>query len=97
MNYFYVYILHCHDGSYYIGHTENLELRISEHNQGKFSGYTSKRLPVKLVYHQQFNLRDDAFTAERKLKKWSRKKKEALINENWSLVSYFAKKKFKKN
>ena len=81
MNYFYVYILKCSDGSYYVGHTDNLEIRISEHNLKKYSGYTSSRLPVELMFHQEFYSRDEAFNAERKIKGWRRSKKEALIKK----------------
>lgn len=80
---FYCYIVQCSDGSFYIGHTEDLQKRISEHNTGVYPGYTSKRLPVKLVYHELFNTRDEAFAAEHKIKRWSRKKKEILIKEGW--------------
>jgi predicted GIY-YIG superfamily endonuclease len=80
MNCFFVYILKCHDNSYYIGHTDNLEKRLSEHNNKQYSGYTSSRTPVKLVFYQNFELRDFAFIAERKIKGWNRKKKELLIN-----------------
>ena len=74
---FYVYILKCSDGSYYIGHTENIEQRISEHKLGKYSGYTSSRLPVKVVFMQEFGTRYEALCAERKMKKWTRLKKES--------------------
>ncbi len=80
---FYVYILRCGDGSYYTAHTDNLENRLLEHKIGKCAGYTSTRLPVTLVYYETFNSRDDAFIAERKIKGWSRKKKEALMQKNW--------------
>jgi len=80
---FYVYILKCRDGSFYIGHTDNLENRIYEHKIKKYSGYTSSRLPVQLVFVETFSTRDDAFRAERKLKKWTRKKKIKLIEEGW--------------
>ena len=95
MNYFFVYILKCNDESYYTGHTDNLENRILEHNLGSYGGYTSKRLPVVLVFYQIFETRDSAFTAERKIKNWSRKKKEALIEKNWEKLSLFSKKNFK--
>ena len=83
MLYFYVYILQCNDNSFYTGHTDNLEKRISEHNNGKFAGYTSTRLPVKLVFHQEFGTRLEALEAERKLKNWSKIKKETLIEFGW--------------
>ncbi len=95
MNDFFVYILKCSDNSYYIGHTDNIEKRISEHQLNEYPCYTSKRLPVDLVFTQSFGSRDEAFIVERQLKKWSRQKKEALINNNWTEVSLLAKKEFK--
>lgn len=78
-NSFWVYILKCSDGSYYTGSTNNLERRINEHNFKKYKGYTSSRLPVELVYSQKFDNPNEAISAERQIKGWSRKKKEALI------------------
>ena len=80
---FHVYILRCSDGSYYTGHTDNLEKRLSEHRMSKYDGYTSTRLPIELVFHQGFNSRYEAMAAEKKLKTWNRKKKEALIQDGW--------------
>jgi predicted GIY-YIG superfamily endonuclease len=91
---FYIYILKCSDGSYYVGHTDNLELRLSEHQLGLGGLYTAKRLPVELVYAATFGSRDEAFTAERQIKNWSRKKKEALMKEDWNLLHKLAKKNF---
>lgn len=79
MAYFYVYILQCSDGMYYVGHTDNLEQRISEHHSATTTGFTSRRLPIQLIYHQVFIGRDEALIAERKIKKWTRRKKEALM------------------
>jgi len=90
MKYFYVYILYCNDGSYYTGHTDNIEKRIFEHNEGKVSCYTSSRLPVKLVFLQTFEYRDQAITSEMQIKKWSRKKKEALIKKDWDKLKQLA-------
>ena len=88
MSYFYVYILKCSDGSYYTGHTDNIEARISQHKQGLIKRcYTSTRLPVEVVFVQEFGSRDDAFVAERKIKGWSRKKKMALTKKDWGLIS----------
>jgi putative endonuclease len=84
---FWVYILKCADGSYYTGHTDNLEKRINEHQAGIFESYTQFRRPVELVYQQQFSSREDAFAAERKVKGWSRKKKEAMMAGDWKKVS----------
>lgn len=83
MQSYFLYILKCSDNSYYIGHTDNLEKRLSEHKDGLGGKYTLSRLPIKLVYQELFSSRDDAFQAERKLKKWTRLKKEMLINRGW--------------
>jgi putative endonuclease len=79
MKSYWVYILSCSDKSFYTGVTSNLQNRIEEHNAGKYSGYTSKRLPVKLVYSQEFHDVKEAINAEKQIKGWSRKKKQALI------------------
>jgi predicted GIY-YIG superfamily endonuclease len=91
---FYVYILKCGDDSYYVGHTDDIEKRIAEHELNTYDCYTSTRLPVKVMYIQTFATRGEALDSERQLKKWSRKKKDALIEEDWSKVSLLAKKKF---
>ena len=86
---FWVYILECADKSYYIGHTDNLEKRLYEHEHSLNTCYTSGKFPVRLVYSCEFNNRDDALSRERQLKGWSRKKKQALINKDWcSLIEY---------
>ncbi len=76
----YVYILECSDGSYYTGSTQNLELRLLQHQNGEGSNHTKKRLPVKLVYYEEFPRVDLAFHREKQIQGWSRKKKQALIN-----------------
>ena len=76
MQYFYVYILKCSDGSYYTGHTDNIEARISQHQQGLIKNcYTITRLPIIVVFSQTFGSRNEAFIAERKIKGWSKQKK----------------------
>ena len=77
---YHFYILKCSDGSYYVGSAANLKDRVERHNQGRGPSYTSKRLPVQLVYHERFNNLDGAVKREHQIKKWSRAKKEALIN-----------------
>src|SRR5438445_13192371 len=79
---FYVYILRCRDASYYVGHTDNLEARIADHNGGQFSAYTRKRRPVLLGFSQDFRTREEALARERQLQGWSRAKKEALVAGN---------------
>jgi predicted GIY-YIG superfamily endonuclease len=88
---FYVYILRCVDYSYYVGHTDNLENRIAQHESGELPGYTQNRRPVRLVFADEFQTRDEALEAERKIKGWSRAKKEALIMGNWERVRLLAK------
>ena len=79
MKTYWVYILKCSDGSYYTGSTSNIEKRVSEHNNGGVKGYTFKRRPVELVFSEYFEDVYDAISAERKIKDWTRVKKEALI------------------
>ena len=76
-----MYILKCSDNTYYIGSTTNLELRIAEHNQGEGAEYTKRRLPVQLVYFEECLSIKDAFLREKQVQGWSRKKREALIND----------------
>ncbi|MBK7630463.1 MAG: GIY-YIG nuclease family protein [Ignavibacteriales bacterium] len=76
---YFVYIVRCSDGSYYTGVTSNLEKRIAEHNSGLIKGYTSKRLPLELVYSNRFNNVSDAIRSEKQIKGWRRDKKEALV------------------
>ncbi len=89
---FYLYILKCSDGSYYTGHTDDLGKRLAEHGEG-YCEYTAKRLPVELVFSDEFTTREDAFGRERQIKGWSRKKKEALIEGNWDKLKKLAKGK----
>lgn len=96
MEYFYCYILRCADGSYYTGHTDNLDKRFAEHQDGCFGGYTSKRLPVERVFSQEFETRDEAFLAEQKIKKWSRAKKEAFIKQHWDELQQLSKRSSEK-
>jgi putative endonuclease len=90
---FWVYILRCADDSYYTGHTDNLEKRLAEHQFGQYSGYTSTRLPVTLVFSQEFSSREEVVVSEQQIKGWSRKKKEAMMRGDWSEVSRLAHSK----
>jgi tRNA/rRNA methyltransferase len=83
---FFVYMLKCSDELYYIGHTDDIERRIAEHNNGQVSGYTKNRFPIKAVYIQDFMKRDEAIVAEQQIKGWSRKKKEVLIRNDWEKI-----------
>ncbi len=75
----FVYILKCCDGTYYTGSTKDLEKRLWEHKNGMGAHYTKVRLPVKLVFAEEFERIDEAFYREKQIQGWSRKKKEALI------------------
>ena len=88
---FWTYILFCSDGRYYTGHTDDLERRVAQHQHGGFCDFTSRRRPVTLVWSQDFGTRIEALEAERRIKPWSRAKKEALIRGDWKMVSHFAK------
>jgi len=75
-----VYIVECADGSYYTGLTKQaVEARLWEHNHGIYKGYTSTRLPVKLVFCETYDRITDAIAREQQIKGWNRKKKQALI------------------
>ena len=79
----YTYILKCFDNSYYTGSTKNLGLRLCQHQNGEGANYTSKRLPVELVYFEEYSRIDEAFYREKQIQKWSRAKKKALIEGNY--------------
>lgn len=92
MNTYFVYIVACSDKSYYTGVTNNLEKRIYEHNFGNNpKSYTYSRRPVKLVFSQCFTNVKEAIIAEKQIKGWSRKKKEALISCNFELLKELAR------
>ena len=85
-------MLRCSDGSYYVGHTDALEQRLGQHQGGAFAScYTFKRRPVVMVWNDEFPTRDEAKVAERKLKGWSRAKKEALVAGDWERVGALAR------
>ena len=90
---FWVYVLRCADGSYYTGHTDNLQERIGQHQQGKIPGYTVKRRPVELVYSQECTTRLEALNAEIQIKRWTRAKKEALFKRDWKEINRLSRGK----
>lgn len=85
-----MYILRCSDGTYYTGSTNNLELRMAQHAAGEGANHTKKRLPVKLVYFEEYDRIDEAFYREKQVQGWNRKKKEALINGKPELLPKLA-------
>ncbi len=80
MNSWFVYILQCSDASYYVGHSNDIVKRLSAHNIGQGAMYTAARRPCTLVYNEQFDSKEDAVGRERQIKKWTRAKKQALID-----------------
>jgi tRNA/rRNA methyltransferase len=87
---YYAYLLRCSDGSFYAGHTDDLDVRLAQHQRGEAGGYTERRRPVELVWCETFPTRDEAFAAERQIKGWRREKKEALIAGDWARVRNLA-------
>ncbi len=91
---YYVYIVECSDKSYYTGVTNDYERRLWEHNNDENkSSYTYKRRPVHLKYCVRFQYIQNAIDWEKQIKGWSRKKKEALFNEDWDEIKKLAKSK----
>jgi putative endonuclease len=91
---YYVYVLQCSDGFYYTGVTNNVDKRVEQHNEGLDPNcFTFKRRPVILKYYEHFVNIKNAIAYEKQLKGWSRKKKEALINKDYNLISQLAKSK----
>jgi len=78
----YMYILECSDGTYYTGSTKDLERRVWEHSNSMGANYTKNRLPVKLVYFEEYKRIDEAFYREKQVQRWSHEKKKALINSD---------------
>ena len=87
-----IYIVKCSDNSYYTGMTNSIDRRLFEHNSGKNPDcYTFIRRPVVLVWFESFSDPTQANMIEKKIKGWSRRKKEALINEDWDKLVQYSK------
>lgn len=96
MKNYYVYIIRCSDGTYYTGMTSQLEIRINQHIEGKYTdSYTYSRRPLEFVFYTEFREVQDAISWEKRIKKWSVAKKEALIYNEYEKLPNLAKKKFK--
>ena len=87
----YMYVVECRDGSYYTGYTTDVKKRVAVHNSGKGAKYTRARLPVKLIYVQGFDSKEEAMSAEVLLKRKKRAQKERFLSENQekNLISHF--------
>jgi putative endonuclease len=75
----FMYILECADETFYTGSTKDLNLRVHQHNQGNGARYTARRLPVKLVYAEEYERIDQAFNREKQVQNWSHEKKKSLV------------------
>ncbi len=92
----YMYILKCSDNSYYTGSTTEIGIRLAQHQNGIGANYTRNRLPVELVYFEEYGRIEEAYYREKQVQGWSHRKKEALINGTPELLPQLAKKIFKK-
>lgn len=94
MNLFWVYMVLCDDGSYYIGVTRDVDQRVGQHNAGTFPDcYTFRRRPVQLVYADSFRDANDAIHWEKQMKKWSRAKKAALASGDFDRLRQLSRGK----
>src|SRR4030095_1738182 len=89
----YMYILECCNGKYYTGSTNDLILRVEQHQRGEGANFTRKNLPVELVYFEEYRRVDLAFYREKQVQGWSRKKKQALINGRRDLLPILSLRK----
>jgi len=92
-----MYILECCDGGYYVGSTIDLPRRLEQHQSGQGANYTRKRLPVKLVYCEFYDLISKAYQRERQIHGWTRKKKEALIKGEHHSLPALSRSKTSRN
>ena len=92
---FWLYILECRSKTLYLGHTDDLDERMRQHDAGTADSFTAAKRPLKLLFAQEFESRYEALSMERKLKGWSRAKKLAYIAGDWKAVSGLARGKNK--
>ena len=92
MKTYFVYIVKCSDNSYYTGFTNDLDRRLGEHQSGKNKdSYTFDKRPVQLMWFETFNDVLNAIAIEKQIKGWSRRKKEALIAQDWDKLVLYSK------
>jgi putative endonuclease len=90
------YMLECADGSLYVGSTHSLELRLYQHSIGEGAVYTRDRLPVRLIWHEEWSHIGEAFNREKQIQGWSRAKRLALVEERWDDLHELARKRGKR-
>jgi putative endonuclease len=89
---YYVYVLRCFDGTFYVGVTNDIERRVNEHCFGIDSDcYTYARRPLKLVHVSEFAWVDQAIAFEKKLKAWSHRKKRAFVESDWKAIKRYGR------
>ena len=89
----FMYILECADRSLYVGSTVDLDRRLWEHEEGLGSNYTKCRLPVRLLYCEEFDRVEDAFRREKQVQGWSRAKRLALVKGRGDKLPELSKKR----
>ena len=88
-----MYILECADGSFYVGSTVDIEARLWQHQCGDGALYTKRRLPVKLVFSEEFERTEDAFAMEKRVQNWSHAKRLALIEGRFEDLRQLSRKR----
>ena len=89
---YYLYLIECSDKTFYLGVTNDLTRRFQEHQDGlNISCYTFNRRPLILKYYKEFYKMSEAIYYEKKLKKWSKVKKEAFFAKQWERLHELAK------
>ncbi len=92
MKRYYVYVLRCFDGTFYVGITNDVERRVNEHSFGIDPNcYTYDRRPLKLVHASEFAWVGQAIAFEKKLKSWSHRKKRAFVENDWSAIKRYGR------
>jgi putative endonuclease len=92
----YMYILECSDRSLYVGSTLDLDRRLEQHQEGEGSNYTRTRLPVRLLYVEEYQRVADAFAREKQVQGWGRAKRLALVKDHQEKLPGLSKKSFPK-
>ena len=90
----FTYMLRCSDGTYYVGSTRELALRVYQHQIGEGAEYTRRRRPIELVWHEEHENIGAAFDREKQIQRWGRAKREALIHQDYGALPGLAKKQF---
>jgi predicted GIY-YIG superfamily endonuclease len=98
MKQYWMYMLLCRDGSFYVGVTSNVAVRVAQHAEGtERRHYTYSRRPLELVYAVSFPTPEEAIRAEKQLKGWSRAKKAAMIRGDWNEIRELARRSERRN